>query len=165
MMLNSLNFRQWGQRMERSLSDLTTESHLMGALLAADLMKGMLSAGFWILSDSTMIARVARLSSYPGILALIWMCLACLVLPYFGMQVFGAWPAYRRQITRLACRAILAAGVLWAYLAYLSKNIDSLNVTGVFILHSATCILMSALLASSINTAQGREQQRKEGQP
>jgi hypothetical protein len=164
MILNALNFRQWGQRMERALSDQTLETHLLGALLAADLMKGMISAGFWILSDGTMIARVARLSSYPGILALLWIVLACAVLPYFGMQVFGVWPERRRPITRLACRAILAAGVLWAYLAYLSKNIDSLNVTGVFILHSITCVLMSALLASSINTAQGREAQRQ-GEP
>lgn len=147
--------------MQRDLGDQTLETRLMGALLAADLAKGMLSAGFWILSDGTMISKVARLSSHPGILAMVWITLACLVLPYFGMQVFGAWPERRRPITRLACRAILAAGVLWAYLAYLSKNIDSINVTGVFILHSFTCVLMSALLASSINTAQAREAQRQ----
>lgn len=147
--------------MELALSDQTLESHLLGALLAADIMKGMLSAGFWILTGGTMISRVAGMSSHPSILALFWMVLALLIIPYFAMQVFGVWTQHRRSIIRLACRAILASGVLWAYLAFLSKNIDIYGVTGVFILHSFTCVLMSALLASSINTAQGREAHRK----
>lgn len=142
---------------------MTTENRLLGALLAADLIKSMATAGGWILSRDTMLSRVASLSFYPEVLAYLWVALAVLVLPYFCMQAFGLWAAWHRPITRLACRALLASGVLWAFLAYLSKNIDSANVTGIFILNSLTSVAMSAILASSINTAQAKEAQYQEG--
>lgn len=146
--------------MERALGEQTMESHLLGALLALDLMKSMLTAGMWIFNDDTMMSRIARLSTYPEVMAYVWMALALGVVPYLGMQAFGFWQSKRRQITRLACRVILISGVLWAFLAYLSKNVDSEHITAIFILHSVTCIVMSAILASSINTAQKREAQR-----
>ena len=143
--------------MERALGEQTMESHLLGALLALDLMKGMLTAGTWIFVPDTMMSKVASLSSHPNVMAYLWMIMAIGVVPYLCMQAFGIWSKWRRKITRLACHAILVSGVLWAFLAYLSKNIDADNITGIFILHSLTCIAMSAILASSINTAQRRE--------
>ena len=155
--------------MEHALGDQTMESHLLGALLALDLMKGMLTAGTWIFNEHTMMAKVASMSRYPDAMAYLWMVLAVGVMPYFVMQAFGVWSNWRRKITRLACHAVLVSGVLWMFLAYLSKNIDSDHITGIFILHSITCIAMSAILASSINTAQGREANRahppEESQP
>lgn len=146
--------------MERALGDQTMESHLLGALLAVDLMKSMLTAGMWIFNDDTMMSKVASLSRYPDAMAYLWITLVIGVLPYFFMQAFGLWHAWRRPITRLACRAILVSGVLWAFLAYLSRNIDSDNITIIFVLNSMTFIAMSAILASSINTAQDREANR-----
>ena len=156
------------RRADLALNDQTLEAQLLGALLAVDLMKSMLTAGLWIFNDATMMSKIASLSAYPDAMAYAWMALTVGVIPYFGMQAFGFWHAQRRQITRLACRVILASGVLWMFLAYLSKNVDSEHVTIIFILNSITFIAMSAILASSINTAQEREAQQKhlpESQP
>lgn len=158
-----LNFKAWGHHTERVLPDQTLEARLLGALLAADLGRGMLSAGLWIHTNDSMISKVVRLSAYPEIVAAVWMLLAALVLPYFLMQVFGWGMGLKRQITRLACRAILASGVLWGFLAFLSRNIDTPNLTLSFVLNSATCVLMSGILASSINAAMQLEEPRKEG--
>lgn len=158
-----LNFRSWGHRMERALTDQTLEARLLGALLAADLGKGMLSAGLWIHTNDSMISKVVRLSAFPEIVAAVWMLLAALVLPYFLMQVFGWGLDLKRSITRLACRAILASGVLWGFLAFLSRNIDTPNLTLSFVLNSFACVLMSGILATSINAAMQLEEPRKEG--
>lgn len=158
-----LNFKAWDHRMERVLTDQTLEARLLGALLAADLGKGMLSAGLWIHTNDSMIARVVRLSAYPEIVATVWMLLAALVLPYFLMQVFGWGMGLKRSITRLACRAILASGVLWGFLAFLSRNIDTPNLTLSFVLNSFACVLMSGILAISINAETQLEEPRKEG--
>lgn len=149
-------------RSELALSGQTLDAQMLGALLAADLMNGMVTAAMWIFNDDTLISRVASLCTNPEALAYTWIALAVVVVPYFCMQTFGVLPRWRRSITRWACRAILASGVIWAYLAYLSKNIDSTNVTWVFVLHSFICVAMSAILAISINATQGREQQLKE---
>lgn len=154
-----LTLQSWRQRMERALGDQVTESRLLGALLAINLITGMVTSALWIFSGDTMISRVAGLSAYPRVIAYGWMALGALVLPYFAMQAFGLWMQWRRKITRLACRSLLASGVLWAFFAYLSKNIDTPFATGIFIACSLVSTGMSALLASSINTAQAREAQ------
>ena len=146
--------------MERALGEQTVECRLLGALLALDLMSRMLTAGIWVLEANTMMSRIAGLSSFPQAMAYLWMALAVGVLPYFCMQAFGLGLKWRRKITRLACRTILFSGVLWAFLAYLSKNIDSTHIKGIFLLHSFIAVAMSAILASSINTAQGHEASR-----
>lgn len=150
--------------MGRILEEQTIEGKLLGALLAFDLMKGMLTAGFWIYAPNTMIAKVASLSNHPTAISYIWMLLALLVLPYFCLQTFNLWSTYHREITRLACRALLASGVMWAYLSYLSKDIDSANITGVLVMHSLINVVMSGILASSINTAQ-REEAKYQTEP
>lgn len=157
-----INIKAWGLRMERALGDQTAEARLLGALLAINLITGMVTSGLWVFSGDTMISRVAGLSAYPHAIAYIWLLLGALVLPYFALQAFGSWPHWRRRITRLACRALLAGGVLWAFFAYLSKNIDTPYATGIFVAFSLISTGMSALLASSINTAQAREAQRKQ---
>lgn len=159
---NLLNLKTWSLRMEKALGDQKTESRMLGALLSLDLIANMLIAGLRILNGRTLMSSIAHLSSYPVALAYVWMGLGLLVLPYFIMQTFGVWFERRRQITRLACRALLAGGVLWAFFAYLSRNIDSQYATGIFIGCSLISTAMSALLASSINTAQIREEQHNE---
>ena len=56
----------------------------------------------------------------------------------------------------VACRAILASGVIWAYLGYLSKNLDYAFVTEIFVVNGLTCIAMAAVMANGLNNAQRR---------
>lgn len=145
--------------MNTQTPDSRLEARLLGAVLAFDLSKDMLTGGLWVLSDQSITGKVAQLSSYPTALAAVWGLLSLLALPYVFLQVFGLLQRYSEAITRTACRAVLASGVIWAYLGYLSKNLDYTYVTEIFIVNSLTCVAMSAVLANSLNNAQKRKQE------
>ena len=140
-------------------TDARFDARLLGAVLAFELAKDMCTGSLWILSPESITGRIARLSTYPEALAAVWACLALLVVPYFLLQVFSIGQRYATLITRLACRAILAGGVIWCYLAYLSKNLDYTFVTEIFIVTGLSCIGMAAALANSLNNAQRRAQE------
>ena len=128
----------------------------MGAVLAFELSKDMFTGGMWVMTAESLTWRIAHLSTFPVVLAAIWILLALLVVPYFLLQVFALGTRYSTAITRLACRAILGSGVIWCYLGYLSKNLDYDYVTAIFIFNGLTCIAMAAVMANSINSAQKR---------
>lgn len=137
--------------MKAALAHANLSSRLLGAVLAYELTKDMISAGLWILQPESMMGRIGRLSSDPVVFAGLWMLLALLVAPYLVMQITGYGEAMSGRIIRLACWAILASGVFWVYLAYLSKNLDYAYVTLIFMLHGASCLAMAAILASGLN--------------
>lgn len=139
--------------------DQKLQSRLLGAVLAFELSKDLVTGALWIMSPESVTGRVARLSTYPEALAAVWVCLALLVMPYFLMQAFSIGHRFATTITRLACRAILAGGVIWFYLAYLSKNLDYAYVTGIFIVTGLVCVAMSAALANGLNSEQRRAQE------
>lgn len=145
--------------MNAALPDVKMQARLLGAVLSFELAKDMCTGSLWILSPESLTGRIARLSTYPELLAVVWFCLAMLVVPYFLLQVFSLGQRYVTAITRLACRAILAGGVIWCYLAYLSKNLDYAYVTEIFIVTGLSCIAMSAVLAVGLNSAQRRAQE------
>ena len=130
------------------------ESRLLGAVLAFELAKGMVTSGLWMLQPESMMGRIASLSSSPEVFAYLWMTLAILVIPYMVLQITGLLQRHQWPIVRLACWAILSSGVLWVYLAFLSRDLDYANITEIFLFHGATCITTAALLACSLNTSQ-----------
>ena len=144
-----------------ALANAHLGSRLLGAVLAFELAKDMITSGLWMLQSDSMIGRIARLSSSPVTFAYLWMLLAVLVVPYLVLQVTGYGRTHKTQITRLACWAILCSGVFWIYLGYISKNLDYDYITEIFLFHGATCVAMAAILANGLNSAQ----RHREGEP
>lgn len=140
--------------MNLSSKDRRLQIRLMGAVLAFSLAKDMFTAGLWVLSAQSLTGRVAQLAIYPKALAFGWIILAALVLPYFFMQIFDWFEDYRARLTRLACRSILAGGVLWIFLGYLSRDLDYKYITVIFMITGLVNIAMSTILAISLNAAQ-----------
>ena len=139
-------------------SYLKIEVRLFGALLALTLASNMIIDALWILSQETIISRVARLSSYPNALAGYWFVVAALITPYFLMQTFGLFEGYKKFVIKLACRSIMAGGVLYAYFGFLSHNLDYLYVTESFIVMSFLNMGTAAALAYGLNAAQIRKE-------
>lgn len=139
--------------------DRKIEVRLFGALLAVTLASNMVIDGLWILSHETLISRVARLSTYPEALSVWWFTAAALIMPYFLLQSLGVFGAHHRPIVRLACRSIMASGVLYAYLGFLSRELDYEYVTLSFILMSVVNMSMAAALAYGLNAAQIRKEE------
>ena len=128
----------------------SVQSRLLGAVLAFELSKNMVSSGLLMLQPSSMIGKAGRLSSSPEVFSYIWIFLALLVVPYMLVNFCGKWNSRQKVTTRLACWSILASGVLWVYLASLSKGLDYGNLTEVFLLHGLSCIASSTLMAYSL---------------
>lgn len=144
--------------MNQKTRNAAISARLLGALLAFELAKGMYTGGLWIMSEVSVTGKIARLASHPHALAIFWMSLAVLVMPYMVSQLFDCWESQRNRFTRFACWSTMAGGVVWVYLAYLSKNMDYANVTNIFLINGAACVGMAAVLAYGLN----REQQRLE---
>lgn len=141
--------------------DKILSARLLGAVLAFELSKDMVASGMWMLNPESVMERIARLSSSVEVFAYMWMALAILVMPYLFLQVTGYCKKYESTVNRLACWAILGSGVCWAYLGYLSKNLDYGYMTEIFILHSVTCLAMAAILGNGLNTAQRIKQETR----
>lgn len=142
--------------MKAEFTDAKLTLRLISAVFAFGLAKDMFTGGLWIFSVQSVTGRIARVSTYPDAMAVIWVLLSVLVVPYVLMQTFGFGEKYSAAITRLSCRSILASGVIWAYLGFLSRNLDYQYVTSIFVINSLTCIAMSALMANGLNNAQKR---------
>jgi len=132
---------------------------LFGALLAVTITSKMVIDALWILSEETIISKIARLSTYPEAISLWWFLAAALVLPYFLLQAFDVFGNHHRPIVRLACRAVMASGVMYAYLGFLSRNSDYKYVTESFVIMSILNMLMAAALAHGLNAAQIRKEE------
>lgn len=138
--------------------DVRAESRLLCAVLAFELMKGMATGGLWILSPQSITGRIAALSTYPTVLATVWIALSLFVLPFFLTTLCDSETRYSHIISWLGRRAILCSGVIWCFLAFLSKNLDYEFVTAIFISNGVTCLAVSFVLARSINSAQRRRE-------
>lgn len=142
--------------MKITLPDIKLQERLLGAVLSFGLCQDMITGGLWIFSPTSVTGRIARLSIYPEAIAWTWFGLAFLTMPYFLLQMFCIGENYAAVSKRLACRAILASGVIWCYLAFLSKGLDYAFVTSIFIFTGLSCIAMSLVLALGLNQAQGQ---------
>ena len=136
--------------------DLKIEVRLLGGLLAMALGGNMIIDALWIFSEHTVMSKVAQLSTYPAALAVYWIVAAALITPYFMVQVLNMFKRYNRHITRLACWSVMAGGVLYAYMGFLSRNLDYQYVTMSFIIASVMNLAMATALAYTLNSAQRR---------
>lgn len=134
------------------------EVRLFGALLALTLTSKMVIDALWMMSHETIISKVAQLSAYPTALSVYWFATAALVVPYFLLQAFGIFGNHHRPIVRLACRAVMASGVLYAYLGFLSRNLDYIYVMESFVIMSLLNMGMAAALGHGLNAAQLRKE-------
>jgi len=141
--------------------DLQVEVRMLGGLLATALGGGMVIDALWIFSQHTVMSRVAQLSTYPHFLAFYWLVSAALVAPYFLMQVLDIMKQHSRHVTRLACWSVMAGGVLYAYMGFLSRNLDYQYVTLSFIIASVLNLAMATALACTLNSAQRRAEDAK----
>ena len=128
---------------------------LLSILLALDIAKNFVSPALWILGEnSSVISTTARLSSSPEALAALWLLSALMVAPYVVAQLFAPQCRAKRAATKLASRGVCIGGVLWVYLAYLSRNLDYSIATSLFILNGFGSIALGAVLAYGLNSEQ-----------
>lgn len=128
---------------------------LLSVLLALDIAKNFISPALWILGEnSSVVSTTARLASHPEVLALLWLLAALMVAPYVLVQLVAPECRAKRMATQLASRGVCLGGVLWVYLAYLSRNLDYDIATGLFILNGLGSVGLGAVLAYGLNSDQ-----------
>ena len=133
----------------------------MSALVAIDLAKNVISPALWIYGESTsVIGTVARLATWPEGLAAVFIISALLIIPYIAMQLFNPDIPSRDTWTRLACQGLILGGVLWVYMAYLSRNLDYDVVTPLFAFNGVMSIVMAGILGYGINQNQIENEDR-----
>jgi len=134
---------------------------LMSAMLALDLAKNFVSPAMWIYGESrSVIGTVARLATWPDGLALVFCLAAAMVVPYILMQLFKPNIASRNVWTQWACRGLLMGGVIWMYMAYLSRDLDYEVVTSLFTFNGAMSLVMAGILGYGINQDQIEKEDR-----
>jgi hypothetical protein len=140
--------------------DFKNEMRLMSILLSFGVMSNFVDPAIFILLETrSVIGTVAALSSSAKVIASAFLLMAALVLPFLFMQVFVPRIKCRKFIIRLTCFAMCVGGVLWIYLAFLSRNLDFGGATFVFVKSGLGAIAMGGVLALTINNKQRREQQ------
>lgn len=143
--------------MRSELEAARLASRLLSVLLALAIAKEFVIPALWILGEnSSAISITARLASHPHALAMVWLLAAAMVAPYVLVQLVAPQCRARRRATKWACRGVCLGGVLWIYLAYLSKNLDYEIATGIFILNGVSSVALGAVLAFGLNNDQLR---------
>lgn len=126
-------------------------------LLSLSMMFDLFDPATFILTVPTSItARVAVLAYSADMVAYSFIALGLLMAPYALMLAFFPDCQARRDITKLACFALLGASLQWLFLAYLSRNLDIEAITGVWIRTSAGALGYALVLALSLNAEHAR---------
>lgn len=137
---------------------MTTASagpRVMAVLLALDIARDFVTPALWIVGETTsVISTTARLATFPELLALAWLLAALMVAPYILMQLFAPDCRWRRKIIKVGCNGVCLGGVMWVYLAYLSKNLDYGIATSTFIGNGISSVALGAVLAWGLNKEQ-----------
>ena len=132
-----------------------TGYRVMSALLAYDIAKDFVTPALWIVGETTsVISTSSRLATAPGLLALAWLLAALMVVPYIAMQLFAPDCRWRRKIVKIGCNGVCLGGVMWVYLAFLSKNLDYGIATGTFMGNGISSVLLGAVFAWGLNKEQ-----------
>lgn len=128
---------------------------MLSVLLALDLAKNFVSPALWIMGEtSSVVSNVSRLATWPDALAGVFIVAAVLVAPYIVMQLICPMCERKTQYTQWACRGMLIGGVLWFYMAYLSRNLDYDVATSLFVINGVFSMAMAAILGYGINLEQ-----------
>ncbi len=139
------------------LSHYRFECRLLSTLLAVALMFNMIDPALLVLNEQrSLVATVAKMTGHPAWLAVAFLLLACMVVPFVLMQLFRPECIHQRGIVKLACLAMCIGGVLWIYLAYLSRNLDYETLTGIYARNGGWSICLGAILAHHLNNKQRR---------
>lgn len=148
--------------MRNELESSRLAVRLLSILLALDIAKNFVTPALWILGEnSSVISTTARLSSNPEALALVWLAASLMVCPYVLVQLLAPKCALKRLATKWACRGVCLGGVVWVYLAYLSKNLDYEIATGLFIFNGLSSVALGAVLAFGLNNEQLQAEQKE----
>ena len=132
-----------------------TGHRVMSVLLALDIARDFVTPALWIVGETTsVISTTARLASFPELLAFAWLLAALMVAPYILMQLFAPDCRWRRKIIKIGCNGVCLGGVMWVYLAYLSKNLDYGIATSTFIGNGISSVALGAVLAWGLNKEQ-----------
>lgn len=130
-------------------------ARLLSIVLALDMFQNMVSPAVWILGASgSIVAKVARLATYPDSIAWGWLIMAALMLPFMLAQITGS---SNRLCTRLACLGLCGGGALWMFVAWLGRNLDYPSLIWLFGFNCFISIAMGVVLALSINDQQKRD--------
>ena len=151
--------------LQAQLHDSKIKVRLKGALLAVALGGNMVIDALRVMTPQSMTSKVAYLSTYPSALVAIWLLAALLVLPYFLMQALDVFETQRVRVTRLACWAVIAGSVQYAYMGFVSRSLDYKYITAIFVATSLVNLGVAAALAYGINLSQIRAEDKikKEG--
>lgn len=139
--------------LEIQLTEKVRLMRLFGLVLVLDMLQNIINPIVWIMGESnSVISSVARLSSSAGALAACWLVMATLMLPYTWLTITGKESILA---TRLVILGMAGSGALWAFLAWLARNLDfSASTLWIFGGNSALSIAVSYILALTINERQ-----------
>lgn len=134
----------------------------MSSLLALDLAKNFVSPAMWILGEtSSIVSTVAATATYPWTLAALFFTAASMAVPYIVMQLVLPGCHLRTRFTQWACKGMSLGGVIWFFMAYLSRNLDYDVATSVFLLNGVFSISMAGILGYGINLEQIQKADKK----
>lgn len=146
------------QKVGNELRHTQLHVRILSFLLSCSMLFDLLDPALFILTVPTSIVhKIANLVQAPEVLGATFIILAVFLLPFLLMQIFCPNCPARRDVTRLACFGLLAAGVLWMFLAWMTRNMDIGPVTGVYLRTGLGAFGFSFCLALSLNSEQARK--------
>jgi hypothetical protein len=145
------------------LQHATGQLRLVAILLAGSLFFDLMDPALLLLgSHKSLVFQVASATRLgPGGFAVLFLCLAALLLPYVLVNAF--WPEcpWRRPVTQLACHVLIVGGVAWEFLAYRSLALDLGAAPAIFLRTGIGALGFAFALGLSLNAEQLRNLMEK----
>lgn len=152
--------------MTSDVSRLQVAVRGMSILLAFNVINDFISPALWILNEpSSVLSRVASLSSSAFFLATCWFSAGLLVLPFFYMQLFSPACMFRRQIMKLAIYGMILGALIWGLMAFLSRNLDYQFAIFNFVFNAVMSLGFATLMANGLNNDQIEAECAKKAAP
>ena len=152
--------------MTSDLSRLHSAIRSLSVLISFSIVADFLSPALWILNEPTsVISRVASLSTSEVFISACWFTASALVLPFVLMQLFYPDCVHRRKIIKAATYGMIIGAVVWVFMAFLSRNLDYEFAVWNFMFNGMMALSMAALMANGLNNDQievERDSQRAE---
>lgn len=127
----------------------------LAVLLAFNVVNDFVSPALWILNEpSSVLSRIASLSSSATLLAGCWLSAAAMVVPFFFMLLFFHECKYRRKIIQMAIYGMLIGAFIWGFMAFLSRNLDYQFAIFNFVFNALMSLAFAALMANGLNNDQ-----------
>ena len=141
---------------------LYTAIRSLSVLVSFQIMIAFLSPAMFVLSaESSLPSKVASLATSSMALAVCWFISALAILPFVIMQTFFPACRYRRVIMRVANFGFIFGGLVWAFMAFLSRNLDYSLIVWNFSIYALIPFSMAAMMANSLNNDQKEKEQKE----